>query len=140
VHLNPSERCQRARMLCSLLLDGELDPLRERELRQHLSACASCASVAHEYEALTTLLRMSPRAAPDRPLHLRAPRRAASLRSSLLAAAIIGLAATIGLTGLSGSPSSTIPAHRTRAFVSNVVAISASDPNRVAVLSHRVSV
>jgi anti-sigma factor RsiW len=127
-------------MLSSLALDGELDALREREFRRHLRECAACASAVADYKTLTSLLRGSARAVPERPLELRPPRRRVVIRSLLLAAAALTLAAAAGLTGLGGSSDSAVRAHKTPAFVSNIVAVSASDPDRLSVLSHRVGV
>jgi anti-sigma factor RsiW len=63
-----SEGCRRARILISLSIDGEIDALRERELRRHLAACPRCSLLLHEHEAISTLLRSSRRERPSMPI------------------------------------------------------------------------
>ena len=63
-----SEGCRRARILISLSIDGEIDVLRERELRRHLVACPRCCLLLQEYDAISTLLRSSRRERPSMPI------------------------------------------------------------------------
>ncbi|MGZ4463109.1 MAG: zf-HC2 domain-containing protein [Gaiellaceae bacterium] len=135
-----SESCQRARWYLSLALDGELDTLRERELRRHLRNCPNCALVGSDYETITSMLRSSAPMTPERPIELASRRRRnLRVRSSVVAAAALAVVALGGMKSGDG-PSGRITSTRaTWAQVSNVVAISASDPARVSLLGQRIS-
>lgn len=68
-------RCERARSLLELHLDGELDALTESELQAHLQACDECAAALQPITGLRAALReVQPFAAP------------ATLRGDVLAA------------------------------------------------------
>jgi len=69
-------RCERARLLASLRLDGELSELEGALLDAHLARCAGCRAVADGFGASTTALRSAPleRLAPVLDLP-RSPRR-----------------------------------------------------------------
>jgi predicted anti-sigma-YlaC factor YlaD len=128
------ERCQRARRLISLALDGEIDSLRDHELRRHLIRCPECRALAGEYEWITDILRRSERARPERPIQMpsRMPSRL-RLRAALLAAAAVGLVAVGGLSGSSGQKSSKTP---TAVFLGTSFPTS-YDPSRPVRIEHR---
>jgi predicted anti-sigma-YlaC factor YlaD len=129
------ERCQRARRLISLALDGEIDALREHELRRHLMQCHECLAITCEYERITEMLRSSERERPQRPIELR--RRFSArirMRAALAAAAAaIALVAVGGLSGSSGHSGSITP---TAVFLGASFPTS-YDPSRPVLIQHR---
>jgi anti-sigma factor RsiW len=56
------ERCKKVRLAAMAALDGEMPPLSEQEIREHLAACAACrAEVQQLQEAMAPLNRQKPR-------------------------------------------------------------------------------
>jgi predicted anti-sigma-YlaC factor YlaD len=55
-------RCDDARALGSLALDGELDELRSRQLHGHLASCRECARAVGKMRLASEVLRSAPRA------------------------------------------------------------------------------
>lgn len=49
--------CQEVRTLIDGYVDGELDPIRNREVEQHFRVCPTCAAVFNSHRALRTALR-----------------------------------------------------------------------------------
>ncbi|HWG96112.1 MAG TPA: zf-HC2 domain-containing protein, partial [Nitrospira sp.] len=49
--------CQEARTLIDGYMDGELDPIRNREVEQHFRTCPVCLTVYNSHRALRTALR-----------------------------------------------------------------------------------
>jgi anti-sigma factor RsiW len=61
-------RCDRARPLLPLLVDGALDPLRRRWLSHHLAGCVACSTQWEDLQAMQAALRTTlpyHRAPPD---------------------------------------------------------------------------
>ena len=54
--------CADARALASLALDGEVDELGARQLRDHVVSCRDCARAIGEMRLASELLRSAPRA------------------------------------------------------------------------------
>lgn len=101
------ERCQRARKLISLAIDGEIDPLSEYELDGHLRSCPICSAFSIEVEAIVGTMRHTPGPKLIRPIEVpRVPRRArVAYRLPAVAAAVLALAAATGLNGSSAATS-----------------------------------
>lgn len=49
--------CQEVRMLIDGYVDGELDPIRNREVEQHFRTCSACSTVFNSHQALRAALR-----------------------------------------------------------------------------------
>lgn len=49
--------CQEVRTLIDGYVDGELDPIRNREVEQHFRSCPACSSVFNSHQALRRALR-----------------------------------------------------------------------------------
>ncbi|MBX3331721.1 MAG: anti-sigma factor [Nitrospira sp.] len=49
--------CQEVRMLIDGYVDGELDPIRNREIEQHFQTCPACSTVFDSHRVLRTALR-----------------------------------------------------------------------------------
>lgn len=49
--------CQEVRTLIDGYVDGELDPIRNREIEQHFQVCPACCTVFNSHQALRTVLR-----------------------------------------------------------------------------------
>jgi hypothetical protein len=89
-------RCERARQLASLRLDGELSELEDALLEQHLEGCASCSAFAGRLAATTEAVRAVPLERPaisyprfERPvIRLPVGRRVAIV--AVAAAAVLG--------------------------------------------------
>jgi len=56
--------CDRIRPLLSAYLDGELDPVQESEVADHLATCQECARVLDDFGALRQEIRALPDVAP----------------------------------------------------------------------------
>lgn len=49
--------CERTRVLLGAHLDGELDPVNDRELQEHLRECPHCLNAASSHKAMQRMLR-----------------------------------------------------------------------------------
>ncbi|MDC8449664.1 MAG: anti-sigma factor [Nitrospira sp.] len=49
--------CQEVRILIDGYVDGELDPIRNREVEQHFRTCPACSTVFNSHQALRAALR-----------------------------------------------------------------------------------
>jgi predicted anti-sigma-YlaC factor YlaD len=52
--------CARAQVLCSASLDGELDPVDQRQLDEHVASCAACRRFAADAADLHRVVRIAP--------------------------------------------------------------------------------
>jgi predicted anti-sigma-YlaC factor YlaD len=125
-----SAECERARLLVSLGLDGELSQVGQAALRAHVGRCAACAEFALGLEALTQELRTAPL---ERPTVTKVPaRRRSALRTLQLgaAAAAVVLAAAAGSVAgfVSTSHPSTQPPVTAPSFVRALALASARGP------------
>jgi predicted anti-sigma-YlaC factor YlaD len=102
-----SAECERARLLVSLGLDGELSQVEQASLRAHVGRCAACAEFALDLEALTQELRTAPR---ERPAVAQVPvRRRSALRTLHVGAAAAAVVLAAGFGSLAGSLNSQAP-------------------------------
>jgi anti-sigma factor RsiW len=52
--------CQEVQTVIDGYVDGELDPIRNQEIEQHLQGCTGCSTVYHGHQALQTAVEASP--------------------------------------------------------------------------------
>lgn len=123
----------------SALMDGELAPDEELELRRHLDVCATCAAWQRQLEALSTGVASSLRRtrAPRglvREIARLAPRRArtGAIGASLLAAAAAAVAALVILPRTELTSRLLLDDHRRLVSGTEQLAVPSSDPNEVA--------
>jgi ferric-dicitrate binding protein FerR (iron transport regulator) len=95
-------RCDRARSLASLDLDGELSEVERARLEEHMRRCPACADAREAMRTLTVTLRGAPLERPaSSPLRRRArepaPRRGVLALRLLAAAVLAALAAGLGV-------------------------------------------
>ncbi len=108
----PAVRCERFREQISLDLDSELSQLERRMLVAHLSSCSDCGAHASDVTSFTEALRAAPLEQPERPIVVRAPRRATFARvhagmAAAVALVVVGSALQIGLRGTENSSART---------------------------------
>jgi predicted anti-sigma-YlaC factor YlaD len=90
-------RCEPARQLASIRLDGELSDLEAASLDRHLSSCPSCREWAREVGKTSSALREAPLERPSRPLvPAPAPARRRIPWKVVAAAAVVVLTAALG--------------------------------------------
>jgi hypothetical protein len=95
--------CERTRAWASLELDGELSELEGMLFHEHVRGCEDCAAVADDLRRIAAIVRATPLAEPSRrgfefPARAVQPRAPLAVRA-LVAAAVIALAAGLGLLG-----------------------------------------
>jgi hypothetical protein len=99
-HVKIGVRCERARHLASLRLDGELSAIEGQLLERHLHVCEPCRAFDAGARSATILLRNTPDEHPSRGFET--PRRPlvgfplARRGTALVAAAALSLGALVG--------------------------------------------
>ena len=116
--------CERTRAWASLELDGELSELEGLLFHEHVLSCEDCAAAVDDLHRITAIVRATPPAEPSRrglefPARVVRPRARPLALRALVAAAVIVLAAGLGLLGnsLGGSPRAPQPAAPEFAFL-----------------------
>ena len=116
--------CERTRAWASLELDGELSELEGMLFHEHVRGCADCAAVVDDLHRIAAIVRATPLAEPSRrgfefPARVVRPSTRPLAARGLVAAAVIALAAGLGLLGnsLGGSPRAPQPASPEFAFL-----------------------
>ncbi|HLM33010.1 MAG TPA: zf-HC2 domain-containing protein [Gaiellaceae bacterium] len=116
--------CERTRAWASLELDGELSELEGVLFHEHVRSCEECAAVVEDLRQIAVIVRTTPLAEPSRsgfgfPARAAQPRARPLAVRALVAAAVIVLAAGLGLLGnsLGGSPRAPQPANPEFAFL-----------------------
>ena len=116
--------CERTRAWASLELDGELSELEGVLFHEHVRGCEECAAVVDDLRRIAAIVRATPLAEPSRrgfelPARVAVPRTRPLAVRALVAAAVIVLAAGLGLLGnsLGGSPRTPQPASPEFAFL-----------------------
>lgn len=97
--------CDPVRELVSASLDGELSELEAARVAAHVASCASCAAYASSSGRASQLLRETPLEQLTVPIVLPGHRLAVA-RKLQVAAAAAALVATVGLSAVVGSMSS----------------------------------
>lgn len=97
--------CDQVRELVSASLDGELSELEAARVAAHVASCASCAAYASSSGRASQLLRETPLEQLTVPIVLPGHRLAVA-RKLQVAAAAAALVATVGLSAVVGSMSS----------------------------------
>ena len=116
--------CERTRAWASLELDGELSELEGVLFHEHVRGCEDCAAVVDDLRRIAAIVRATPLAEPSRrgfefPARVVQPQIRPLAVRALAAAAVIALAAGLGLLGnsLGGSPRAPQPASPEFAFL-----------------------
>lgn len=116
--------CERTRAWASLELDGELSELEGVLFHEHVRSCEDCAAAVHDLQRIAAIVRATPLAEPslrgfEFPARVERPRARPLAVRALVAAAVIALAAGLGLLGnsLGGSPRAPQPASPEIAFL-----------------------
>ena len=116
--------CERTRAWASLELDGELSELEGVLFHEHVRGCEDCAAVVDDLRRIAAVVRATPLAEPSRrgfefPARAVQPRTRPLAVRALVAAAVIALAAGLGLLGnsLGNSPRAPQPASPEIAFL-----------------------
>lgn len=115
--------CERTRAWASLELDGELSELEGVLFYEHVRSCEECAAAVEDLRQIAAIVRTTPLAEPSRrgfefPARAVRPAVRPLAVRVLAAAAVIALAAGLGLLGnsLGGSPRAPEPASPEIAF------------------------
>ena len=85
--------CERVRAQVSLELDGELSQLERRMLASHLERCPQCQAFAADVRSFTDDLRNATLETLETPVVVRRPRRLATARLQVGAAAALAVVA-----------------------------------------------
>jgi anti-sigma factor RsiW len=116
--------CERTRAWASLELDGELSELEGVLFHEHVRSCEECAAAVEDLRQIAAIVRTTPLAEPSRrgfefPARAVRPAVRPLAVRALVAAAVIALAAGLGLLGnsLGGSPRTPQPASPEFAFL-----------------------
>jgi len=116
--------CERTRAWASLELDGELSELEGVLFHEHVRGCEDCAAVVDDLRRIAAVVRATPLAEPSRrgfefPARAVQPRTRPLAVRALVAAAVLALAAGLGLLGssLGGSPRAPQPTSPEIAFL-----------------------
>lgn len=116
--------CERTCAWASLELDGELSELEGVLFHEHVRGCEDCATAVDDLRRIAAIVRATPLAEPSRrgfefPARAVQPRTRPLAVRALVAAAVIALAAGLGLLGnsLGGSPRAPQPTSPEIAFL-----------------------
>jgi anti-sigma factor RsiW len=116
--------CERTRAWASLELDGELSELEGVLFHEHVRGCEDCATAVDDLRRIAAIVRATPLAEPSRrgfefPARVVQPQTRPLAVRALVAAAVIALAAGLGLFGnsLGGSPRAPQPTSPEIAFL-----------------------
>ena len=93
-------RCEPARQLASIRLDGELSDLEAAILDRHLSSCPSCREWAREVGETSKALREAPLERPSRSLVPAPARRRIPWKVVMAAAVVVVTAALASVLGV----------------------------------------